>query len=475
MRLEGFYFVLDPKNSNRDITPKSFKQKIKTPEKIFNNPITIEPNPNYGWPSVLAYKVLQAILKKASENNFAEIVHFSKRELLQLAGRESYGGSALEQLHTAIKQLSNTEIESWFYDKTKKKWGTATIRIINKEMFSGENGELQNCWLKLDDLIITSLKAHHYFCLNYERFRTLPPISSILYKRLFYHFSNIFSQKREKKFCYRKDYIELCETWVGLKSRKFKAEIERQFKAHFEYITKTKLVEQVVVEKKKDQSGFNLVFYPGPSFFEDYEKFYTQHQQPELNFQAAAEYRANVDPAQVVLFFYKSLHNVDDWQEELINQNDIEYARGLLVDHSVEEIHRFIIFAIEEAKKTNFTMKHFVAIRSYQGEFFAKLKRMKARKQKSLQQKQLQRKKAEEDKEALRKKNAYEEYFKTKAVKYKQTLSGDQIEELESQLLKEHTILSTLPNQLENMLNNKLAELSNALSFEEWLESSSEN
>ena len=465
--------MLDPKNSTRDIKPKSFIQKIKTPEKVLDNSITIEPNPNYGWPSVLAYKVLQAILKKVSENNFTEIVHFSKRELLQLAGRESYGGSALEQLHTAIKQLSNTEIESWFYDKNKKKWGNATIRIINKEMFMGEDGELQNCWLKLDDLIINSLKANHYFCLNYERFRKLPPISSILYKRLFYHFSNIFSQTQDNEFFYRKDYADVCETWVGLKTRKFKAEIQRQFKAHFEYIQKTGLVKKVKIEKNQDKSGFNLLFFPGSSFFKDYEKFYKQKKQPELPFQAAEKYHANVDPALIVISFYKSRHDVDDWPENIINTKDIDYAKELLNAHSVEDINKFVAFALKEALKTKFQMKYFTAIRTYQGEYFAKLRANKSRQQNLQQQKQLRAQIALADKEAQRRKDAYEQYLNSQAVEYKKTLSEDRLEELKSQLVKEHKILLTMPNQLDNMLNNRLTELSQALSFDEWNQSPS--
>src|SRR5213596_1414111 len=68
LRLEGFYFCLDPKEATRRTNEKyEFLEIIKRPKtEIAKRPVIILPNPRYGYPSVLAYKVLQAIMQKLS-------------------------------------------------------------------------------------------------------------------------------------------------------------------------------------------------------------------------------------------------------------------------------------------------------------------------------------------------------------------------------------------------------------------------
>jgi hypothetical protein len=61
LRLEGYYFCLDPKAASRRKASEEFFERLKNREEIAQRPITISPHPSYGYPSVLAYKVLQAI------------------------------------------------------------------------------------------------------------------------------------------------------------------------------------------------------------------------------------------------------------------------------------------------------------------------------------------------------------------------------------------------------------------------------
>src|SRR5437016_6460054 len=68
LRLEGYFFCLDPKEAARRTNKKyEFFEIIKRPKsEIEKRPVVIVPNPNYGYPSILAYKVLQAIMQKLS-------------------------------------------------------------------------------------------------------------------------------------------------------------------------------------------------------------------------------------------------------------------------------------------------------------------------------------------------------------------------------------------------------------------------
>src|SRR2546430_5590981 len=89
LRLEGYYFCLDPKESVRRTNKKyEFFEIIKRRKtEIEKRPVVIVPNPIHGYPSILAYKVLQAIMRKLSWFSYPipDTVQFSQRELARLA------------------------------------------------------------------------------------------------------------------------------------------------------------------------------------------------------------------------------------------------------------------------------------------------------------------------------------------------------------------------------------------------------
>src|SRR5215207_1879621 len=84
LKLEGSLFCFDPKEAKR----RGGKLTLADTRK---NPVTVEIHPNYGQPSVLAYKVLQAIFLKVAETGcsisedgrclYADTVSSSAREL----------------------------------------------------------------------------------------------------------------------------------------------------------------------------------------------------------------------------------------------------------------------------------------------------------------------------------------------------------------------------------------------------------
>src|SRR5437016_3625534 len=106
LRLEGFYFCLDPKEAARRTNEKyEFFEIIRRPKsEIEKRPVVIVPNPRYGYPSILAYKVLQAIMRKLSWFSYPmpDTVQFSQRELARLVGRNSFGGGNQEEFYHAI-------------------------------------------------------------------------------------------------------------------------------------------------------------------------------------------------------------------------------------------------------------------------------------------------------------------------------------------------------------------------------------
>src|SRR3954469_16637489 len=124
LRLEGSLFCFDPKEARR-------RGGVLTLADARKQPVSIEIHPNYGQPSVLAYKVLQAIFLKLTEEGceltedgrclYNDAATFSARELALLAGR-SWSGRTSAQLHQAIMQLRSTLINATLYDKGADRW-----------------------------------------------------------------------------------------------------------------------------------------------------------------------------------------------------------------------------------------------------------------------------------------------------------------------------------------------------------------
>src|SRR5918993_4136206 len=110
LRLEGRLFCFDPKEAGRRAgTAQTFEERVRL-EEVVKQPLIIRPDPEFGYPSPLAYKVLQAISKKLTEEGFPapESVSFSQRELARLIGRTSFGGRDSAELYRAIMQLHST-------------------------------------------------------------------------------------------------------------------------------------------------------------------------------------------------------------------------------------------------------------------------------------------------------------------------------------------------------------------------------
>lgn len=107
LRLEGRVFCFDPREARQRKA-----QIIATDE--HGQEVRIELHPTYGQPSVLAYKVLQAIFLKVTEDGcsltsdgravYSDTANFSQRELAVLVGR-AWGGKTSREIFDAFQQL----------------------------------------------------------------------------------------------------------------------------------------------------------------------------------------------------------------------------------------------------------------------------------------------------------------------------------------------------------------------------------
>ena len=373
LRLEGYYFCLDPKAAARRTGRQEFLQPITTSEGRVERALAIEPHPKYGYPSTVAYRVLLAITKKLSDYGYPVVqsVSFSQRELAALAGRRSFGGKDAKDFLRAVMQLKSTEIWGSFFDKDTEEWRLVTFSALTSVIFSGRRQQIRECVFYLDPLIVRSLNSRYAFCLNFRRLEALEPIGIALFKHLFFRFSHLESRGRFANRMYTKDYAAICAQWLGgLKPLPYKSKIlQEQLGRHLEALKAVKLLRSYKLEKNKRGDGFNLSFVAGSGFLEDYRDFYRKLLQPGLPFERALDEDTVQKPLELVRHFYEERYGPHDVDELVFSSKETALARALLETRSFEECKDLVDYAIREARSRDFDLQNFGGVRLYAAAF----------------------------------------------------------------------------------------------------------
>jgi hypothetical protein len=425
LRLEGYYFCLDPKAAARYTHKREFIERIRTLDEVLERPIAIEPNPNYGYPSVIAYKVLQACMKKLSDYGYPvpESVCFSQRELARLIGRKSFGGKDSEAILQAAMQLYSTSVWCSFYDKETKEWKAGTFRIIEECLFSGKQDRIQQCVFKVNARIVKSLNHRYAFWVNYLRIEGLEPITTALYKHLFFHFSNLFTRLKQPEFSFNKDYGDLCTQWLGgLTVLKYKSKIlSEQLGRHLQLLRESGLISRFELAKRADGEGFTFVFYPGKSFFEDYRRFYGG--QLRMQFAKVEDEKNLHQPMRIVQYFYTKLYQTEELDDLIFSDKEVAQAAKLLEKHPYDDVRSFIDYSLGEARKTAYDVKTFMGIKQYYPGFVAHQKALvRARMQDQQRQDEARQRQLEE---------RYRTFWRQKIAEARQQIPADELQALE--------------------------------------------
>jgi hypothetical protein len=470
LHLEGHYFTFDPKAANVFPDPmKSVEKRLKNPKINAEQPIEIIPHSGYGKPSVFAYKVYQAILKKLSDygHPVPEGVSFGHRELMRLVGRTTTGGKNSKELVRVLNQFRNTAINCWFYDKHMKAAGNLSLSLATKFLYSYKGRDsISQVTLWLDPLLIKSINNHYTFCLNFARIENLEPISTALYKHLYFHFSNICSANRSEDFTFRKDYEEICRSWLGgLKILQYRAHILKdQLGTHLQALKNTRLIKSYEIEKNAKGDGFNLVFRPGPGFFEDYEHFYRRRIQAEFPFTLAVDENTIQKPQEIVLYFYRKLYGTNEVDGLGFSEKETSFAASLLEKHTMGEMRGFIDYGLAKANKTNFDVKTLGRLKKY---YLPYTKHLAA-------QARARALGAEEDEKRIQEQKlaAYDFYRQEEITRIRSALSPAEIEAIETgiraELQAQHSGAKIFAGWIRGRADRAIAEKHSVFSFEEW-------
>jgi flagellar motility protein MotE (MotC chaperone) len=365
VRLEGRYFAFDPKRANTKPARQEFKEGERTLEIIVH--------PDYGHPSILAYRILQHVFLKVTKEGkpFPDVVSFSYRELGRLIGRDVFGGRDVRQIENAIKQLKNTEVIETTINEKKSKTRKISYSLIVTSGIITEGtdgkGRIQTVALQIHQLIMESMRRDHFIILNWPVIAELPPLSATLYKRLYLHFSNLYQNKHdEATLSFEKDYETTCTEWFGgLKPMRYKTEIERQLKPHFEALKHSGLIKAAQIVRRAKGDEFKIVFKPGRGFFRDYDHFYLGKNTRILQFERAADEARVQKPLSVVRYFFEKRLGTSNLGDQRFMDGDIQFARQLIDRIGYDECRPFIDFALASAKSTHFEVKTLRGLEQY--------------------------------------------------------------------------------------------------------------
>ena len=219
------------------------------------------------------------------------------------------------------------------------------------------------------------------------------------------------------------------------------------------------------IEKNADGDGFNLICYPGPGFFEDYDRFYSRRMQAELPVTFAIDENTIQKPQEIVLYFHQQLHGGADTIEEFgFSEKETLFASSLLEKYSVEETKAFIDYGLAEARKTKFDIHSIGGLKKYYAPYIKELQEKAKAKVRDIEDQKSQ--------ENDRRHRAYEAYRATEITRIRTILPTHEIEQIENDVRHEleakHPGSKIFSGWVRQHADHMLAEKHGILSFEKW-------
>jgi hypothetical protein len=188
LRVSGALFCHDAKRA------ADHTDEIVLNADVAEKAIVVRPDPRLGQPGPLAHKLFMALIKKHSDYGREPRgeVSFSKRELMRLIGRTTWGGASGDELTRALNEIHYAFVRTRF-KSGKDRLVEHSFNIFPEvylERAERETDPIETCIVTLAKPIVASLQDDHFTCLNFALMRELGTIGQALYVRLFFHFAN---------------------------------------------------------------------------------------------------------------------------------------------------------------------------------------------------------------------------------------------------------------------------------------------
>ena len=195
----------------------------------------------------------------------------------------------------------------------------------------------------------------------------LGTIGQALYMRLFFHFANLYDGRNARGLSFPKRYDDMCREWLGgLTVLQHRSKIiGEQLGPHLAQLIATGFLAGYSVEKAKTREGFVVTLKPGKLFFEDYDRFYRNRKQGDLQFEFHGERRDIAEPLRVAYLFAEKRTGQPVTSIAFVPSKDVETAKQILAEVPFSEMANFISFGLEQASRTNFNVQTLGGLKQY--------------------------------------------------------------------------------------------------------------
>ncbi len=364
LRVFGVLFCHDPKRARQRTGTIAINKGVK------EKSIAVRLDAEYAQPGPFAHKVAMAIIRKQSSfgRPAQQQISFSQRELMRLTGRSSWGGRHSEELVLALKQIRYTHVLAHF--KTNNRFVEHDFSIFNEVMLerrTSHTDPIVACTIVLATPIIQSLDDKHFTCLNHALMQQLGTIGQALYMRLFFHFSTHYDGHHRDRVGFKKRYDDICAEWLGgLRVLQHKSKIiGEQLGSHLDQLVQVGFLASYMIAPAERRDGFVLTFRPGVSFFADYQRFYANRAQGEIQFKFHEESQAIGEPHRVAYLFIERRTGKKRDSVPYVSSRDVATAKELLVHVPLAVMPDFLDYALAEAAKTRFDLQTLGGVKQY--------------------------------------------------------------------------------------------------------------
>lgn len=384
VRLEGRYFCFNGRDAAKRINSTLVFENTN------GTAVTVETGKR-GQPSVLAYRLLQAIFRQITlcGRPYPSQVAFTRRELGRLIGRDSFGGRDAQDILRALYQMQDTFIT--LLGHAGKSHVTDNRFNLLVQVYSiwekdehalRRQGLLDAIAIELHPAVMRNIAEGQIAIFNWPVLEKLEPLQAALYKRLYLTFSSLYEMQGQKPhtLIFEKAYTAICEEWLGgLQRYRFKSDIAKQLMPHLTPLIETGLIKDVQIEPLSKGEGFKLRFKPGQGFFADYEQFFRLKLVKRQDAKDAPSKPAPLpsdlqQPIALVQQFYKSAKGTEIAETSLA-RGDVTYAEELITLFGEADATEFVTRSAEKARRANFAIASFRGIKVYVPDWQAELQR----------------------------------------------------------------------------------------------------
>ena len=424
----------------------------------------VSPNPDYGDPRQLAYKLDTIVINQKIDNlgkPLPKVIRLeSLRQICSSLGLSS--GQIKEDIKKAFLQNAATFINAKLHykatDGSERRLEAGFTRY--SVVFTGErlpNGKKADAvYLILNDPYWEVLNNAPTRPLDYDYLKALPPAAQRFYEIVSYKMFAAIKFKHDRA---KLPYSEYCTFSAQQRYSDYNRVKKQMYKVHRPHI-QSGYIRSARFTKSVDDDGnpdWIMEYEPGEKAHIAYDVF-SKKRQLKTAAPLSAEDASEIQAVEIVGSFYQRFHNRDASSP---TPKELVQAKAIVEKYGIEKARFVIEYSYEKAQETKYTPHLFGGILQYVD---PAIETFTTQEQKRRQQK------LEVEERALEER--YKLYREEQIEKAKATFDAKTLRSLETSIKKELVAEGTFPAMI-NMgvrmrLDAHLEKQAGILPFEEW-------